>query len=146
MIRVSRFLFCLLSVSALACSSCFDQSKVAAPTVNGVYSMHISDSSIHHGVDILLLNSDSTYVHIYTHGSSGRDLMQTGQWKNGVGKSVVFYNFVAWDLLGGSPDGVMYPDPANTAFPLGQMSNGNYEIDAGPDFGEHWIQIERFPG
>ncbi len=144
--RTYSFLSVLFLITVLPCSGCFDESKIAAPTLCGVYSMHISDSSIHHGVDILILNSDSTYVHIYTHGSSGKDLMQTGQWKNGVGKTIVFSNFVAWDLLGGTPDGVMYPDPANTAFPFGQMLNGNYEIDAGPDFGEHFVQIERFPG
>jgi len=138
------FVFSSLLAVSLTCSGCFDESKTSAPTVCGVYSMRISDSSIHHGVDILILNSDSTYVHLYTHGSSGKDLMESGGWKE-YRNSIDFGNFVAWDLFGPLPDGAMHPDPANTAFPFKQGLNGNYEIDAGPDRGEHWVQIERFP-
>jgi len=138
------FVFSPLLAVSLACSSCFDENRTSAPTVCGVYSMHISDSSIHHGVDLLILNSDSTYVHLYTHGSSGKDLVESGGWKE-LGHSIGFGDFIAWDLFGPLPDGVMYPDPAKTAFPLKQELNGNYEIDAGPDRGETWVQIERFP-
>ena len=120
-------------------SGCYQGSQLS---VSGVYSLHISDTSIHHGVDILVLNNDSTYVHIYTKGSSGKDLMQSGHWER-FGSTIGFDHFVAWDLFGPLPDGVMYPDPANTSFPLSQGFGGNYEIDAGPDRGEKFIQIER---
>ncbi len=133
----------LLLATAIPLSSCFEQKTRPAPTISGVYSLHVSDGSIHHGEDILILNSDSTYVHLYTHGSSGKDLMQSGYWKKDSETTIGFYNFVAWDLFGPLPDGVMYPDPANTGFPLRQGMDGSYEIEANPDRGETWVQIER---
>ena len=107
-----------------------------------MYSFHTSNSSIHHGVDILIIKDDSTYVHLYTKGSSGKDLIQSGTWK-ADGTRIIFANFVSWDLFGPLPDGVMDPDPEMTGFPLRQDLNGNYEIDAGPDRGATFVQIER---
>ena len=92
---------------------------------------------------MLVLNCDFTYTHLYTKGSSGKTLVQEGEWKNEF-SSIYFDKFVAWDLLGVTPEGVMYPDPVGTAFPLGQNASGNYEINVGPDRGEKFIQIERF--
>jgi hypothetical protein len=111
--------------------------------VSGIYSFHCSDSSIHHGVDVLVIKDDSTYVHLYTRGSSGKDLVQSGHWNRASETTIGFENFVAWDLFGPLPDGVMYPDPANTAFSISRNLNGNYEIDTGPDRGEAFVQIER---
>jgi hypothetical protein len=82
-------------------------------------------------------------VHFYTGGSSGKNQVQSGSWTIGIGKSLVFKGFIAWDLFGPMPDGVMYPDPANTAFPISQASNGSYEIDADPDRGEKFVQIQK---
>ncbi len=115
-----------------------------APTICGVYMFRTSDTSIHHGVDILVINADSTYVHFYTGGSSGKNLVQDGSWNRGVGSTIGFSGFIGWDLMGGTPDGVMYPDPASTALPYGQDLNGNYKIDVGPDFDEKFVQIQRF--
>ena len=128
----------------IGATGCF-RDKAPAPTVFGIYKLAVSDTSIHHGVDMLVLNSDSTYVHLYTHGSSGKDLTQSGNWKKDSESTIGFSNFVAWDLFGPLPDGVMYPEPAGTAFPLSQGLNGNYEIEANSDRGETWVQVDRSP-
>ncbi len=136
--------FFALLLAIVACASgCKQQANPTAPTISGIYSFHSSDSSIRHGTDILVINSDSTYVHFYANGSSRKQLVQDGTWKQGEGDSIVFGKFVGWDLFGPTPDGVTYPDPANTAFPLGRGLNGDYEIDANPDRGEKFVQIER---
>ncbi len=135
----------LLLTAALACSSCFDGGKTITPTVSGVYSLHTSDESIPHGVDILIVNDDSTYLHIYTKGSSGKDLMQRGTWKRD-GDTIFFSDFIAWDLGGPLPNGVMYPDPTGFASLNGlrQGPDGNYEITMNSDRDQRFIQIERF--
>lgn len=138
-----KSLYVLLFVVAACIAGCFDRNPSTAPNVCGIYSFHTSDSSIHHGVDILVINNDSTYVHVYTKGSSGKDLTQSGHWNIDSAASIGFDNFVAWDLFGPTSDGVRYPDPANTALALSQDLTGNYEIDAGPDRGERFVQIER---
>lgn len=138
-----KSLFTLLFVIVACVSGCKEQGHSTAPTIYGIYSFHSSDSSIRHGTDILVINSDSTYVHFYANGSSGKQLVQDGTWKQGEGESIVFSRFVGWDLFGPTPDGVMYPDPANTAFPLRHGLNGDYEIDANSDRGEKFVQIER---
>lgn len=132
-----------LSLAGLS-SGCNAGNQTAERTMNGVYSFQTSDGSIHHGVDLIVINSDSTYVHLYVKGSSGKTLVQEGSWKKGVGNSVGFYGFVAWDLFGPTPDGVMYPEPTNVAFPYSQGVNGDYEIDANSDRGEKFIQIQSF--
>jgi hypothetical protein len=136
--------FSLVAV-VLACSGCFQASPRTAPTVYGIYSLQSSDSSIHHGVDLLILNDDSTYLHVYTKGSSGKDLMQKGTW-NRNGDSIGFSEFVSWDLGGPLPDGVMYPDPAGfeSLNGLRQELNGNYQISMNPDRDQEFVQIERF--
>jgi hypothetical protein len=37
----------------------------------------------------------------------------------------------------------MYPDPANTAFSMERTLDGYYEINADPDRGEKFVQVER---
>ena len=104
--------FFALLLAIVACASgCKQQANPTAPTISGIYSFHSSDSSIRHGTDILVINSDSTYVHFYANGSSRKQLVQDGTWKQGEGDSIVFGKFVGWDLFGPTPDGVTYPDP-----------------------------------
>ncbi|MGB6690477.1 MAG: hypothetical protein WBE76_21795 [Terracidiphilus sp.] len=138
-------LFALVSIASVYFSGCYEKQQSPEPTECGIYSFQTSDSSIHHGVDILVLNDDSTYAHFYTKGSSGKDLVQKGSWKRGVGNSLVFSGFVGWDLFGPTPDGVMYPDPTTTALSYSQGLDGSYEIDANSDRGEKFVQIERCP-
>jgi len=135
---VSRLGFGLILSMLVGTTGCF-QDAAPAPTMFGIYKLEISDASIHHGVDILVLNSDGTYVHLYTHGSSGKDLVQSGTWNDAR-----FNKFVAWDLYSPLADGIMYPDPANTQLSFEQDLNGNYEIVVDPDRGEKFIQVDRF--
>jgi hypothetical protein len=139
----SLLLKALVSSLILVVASCNNRARSVAAPICGVFSLRALDSSIHHGVDLLVINPDSTYVHFYTGGSSGKNQVQSGSWTIGIGKSLVFKGFIAWDLFGPMPDGVMYPDPANTAFPISQASNGSYEIDADPDRGEKFVQIQK---
>jgi len=136
---VRRIGSALLFGMLIGATGCF-QDRAPAPTMFGIYRLEISDTSIHHGVDILVLNSDSTYVHLYTHGSSGKDLVQSGTWSDKGG----FDRFVAWDLYGPLPDGVMYPDPARTGLSFQLGLNGNYEIAVDNDRGEKFVQVDRF--
>jgi hypothetical protein len=134
---------CILPAPLLFCAiACFDGIPKPAPTVCGIYSLHVSDKSIHHGKDVLIIKDDHTYVHVYTEGSSKKDLIQSGSWED-AGRSIEFSGFVAWDLFGPLPDGVMYPDPTGTSLPLKERIDGNFEIDAGPDRGETFVQVER---
>ncbi len=112
--------------------------------MSGIYKLEVSDTSIHHGVDILVLNSDSTYVHLYTKGSSKKDLMQSGTWMAEGTAGIVLDKFVSWDLGGPLDDGVMYPDPEGIVFSLSQDLDGKYEINADPKRGEKFVQIDRF--
>ena len=91
---------------------------------------------------MLVINSDNTYMHAYSKGSSGKDLIQSGTWTTD-GRSIGFAKFEAWDQFGPLPDGVQLPSPAGTSFPIRQNLNGNYEIDANSDRGETFVQIER---
>lgn len=135
-----RTLVCSLMLFVSACKT---GSRSESAPICGVFSLQTSDGSIHHGVDLLVINADSTYVHFYAEGSSGENLVQGGRWIRGVGNSIGFSGFIAWDLFGPTPDGVMYPDPANTALPFRQEANGNYEIDADPDRGEKFVEIQQ---
>jgi hypothetical protein len=96
-------------------------------------------------MDILVLNGDSTYMHAYTQGSSRKDLMQSGTWKRDR-NSIDFSGFVAWDLGGPLPGGVMNPDPAgfSSLNGLSQELNGDYEITVNPDRDQRFVQIQRF--
>ncbi|MGB8030012.1 MAG: hypothetical protein WCF30_10145 [Terracidiphilus sp.] len=144
MFRKSELICTFVLAAAIPCSGCFEANSRIAPTVCGVYSLH-SDSSIRHGVDILILDGDSTYMHAYTKGSSKKDLMQSGTWMRD-GNSIDLSGFVAWDLGGPLPDGVMYPDPAgfSSLNGLKQEMNGDYEINVNPDRDQRFVQIERF--
>jgi hypothetical protein len=137
--RQEKLMFLLLLL--LICSGCEDGSRSSQQTICGVYTYRGLDKSIRHGADILVLNRDFTYSHVYTKGSSGKDLVQSGTWTS-YGSDVVFHGFVSWDLLGPESQGVRYPDPATTSFPLGTMNGGQYEIDVGPDRSQQFIQIE----
>ncbi|HUB51156.1 MAG TPA: hypothetical protein VL986_03360 [Terracidiphilus sp.] len=86
---IRGLIYIVLLLALIGANGCF-QGHVPAPTKYGIYRLEISDTSIHHGADILVLNSDSTYVHLYTHGSSGKDLVQSGTWNESG-----FYKFVA---------------------------------------------------
>jgi hypothetical protein len=136
--RVKKAAYFSVLAAAVTCSGCFDASQKTPPTVYGIYSLHTSDRSIHHGVD-------PTYLHIYSKGSSGKDLTQRGTWTRD-GNSILFGEFIAWDLGGPLPGGVMYPDPAGFASLNGLMQelSGNYEITMNSDRGQRFVQIERF--
>jgi hypothetical protein len=134
-------LYTLISIMPLLTAGCWEEGASTSSPVCGIYSLHTSDSSIHHGVDILVINKDSTYTHFYTKGSSGKDLVQNGTWKT-YGGSIDFSGFVGGDLGGPDQQGVMFPDPAVTGLPLSNFG-GVHEIDANPDRGQKFIQIEK---
>ncbi len=134
------YLIVLGIVSGMLCS-CTPSKKTLEKQLPGTY--RFEADNLRHGNDVLILNPDHTYVHLYTPLQSQVQERQTNSWLLDEYQEVILYGFVPWELAewGGRRSDAEFrnPPPSNTGFPIKKKGN-RIMLLINPDEGDAFVQ------
>jgi hypothetical protein len=109
-----------MTIAVLALCSCGPSRETLEKQLPGTY--RFKTERYGHGTDVLVLNADHSYDHLYTPLKSQTQQKQTGRWAVDDSQQLLLYGFVAWELTEWGPARsdaeFRNPPPTNVGIPL----------------------------